>query len=135
MIHINALVKGEQDIPPITKQFQYDNHSEEIFLAGVEMIKKRLANNLKINLNETLLFYCAYIVSELRSGKTVSTIQKNVHRVLSPDKVMIGVPESIQRIVFDVNIDNKLKETVKFEEPIQISDYILVPKIDDDEKC
>ncbi len=132
MIHINAIVKGEQDIPPITKQFQYDNHSEEIFLAGVEMIKKRLANNLKINLNETLLFYCAYIVSELRSGKTVSTIQKNVHRILSPDKVMIGVPESIQRIVFDVNIDNKLKETVKFEEPIQISDYILAPKIDDD---
>ncbi len=132
MIHINALVKGEQDIPPITKQFQYDNHSEEIFLAGVEMTKKRLANNLKINLNETLLVYCAYIVSELRSGKTVSTIQKNVHRILSPDKVMIGVPESIQRIVFDVNIDNKLKETIKFEEPIQISDYILASKIDDD---
>ena len=132
MIHINALVKGEQDIPPITKQFQYDNHSEEIFLAGVEMTKKRLANNLKINLNETLLVYCAYIVSELRSGKTVSTIQKNVHRILSPDKVMIGVPESIQRIVFDVNIDNKFKETIKFDEPIQISDYILASKIDDD---
>ena len=132
MIHINALVKGEQDIPPITKQFQYDNHSEEIFLAGVEMTKKRLANNLKINLNETLLVYCAYIVSELRSGKTVSTIQKNVHRILSPDKVMIGVPGSIQRIVFDVNIDNKFKETIKFEEPIQISDYILASKMDDD---
>ena len=132
MIHINALVKGEQDIPPITKQFQYDNHSEEVFLAGVEMTKKRLANNLKINLNETLLVYCAYIVSELRSGKTVSTIQKNVHRILSPDKVMIGVPGSIQRIVFDVNIDNKFKETIKFEEPIQISDYILASKIDDD---
>ncbi len=132
MIHINALVKGEQDIPPITKQFQYDNYSEGIFFAGVEMIKNRLANNLRINLNETLLFYCAYIVSELRSGKTVSTIQKNVHRILSPDKVMVGVPESIQRIVFDVNIDNKLKETVKFEEPIQISDYILAPKIDGD---
>jgi len=132
LIHINALVKGEQDIPPITKQFQYDNHSEEIFLAGVEMTKKRLANNLKINLNETLLVYCAYIVSELRSGKTVSTIQKNVHRILSPDKVMIGVPGSIQRIVFDVNIDNKFKETIKFDEPIQISDYILASKIDDD---
>jgi len=132
LIHINALVKGEQDIPPITKQFQYDNYSEEVFLAGVEMTKKRLANNLKINLNETLLVYCAYIVSELRSGKTVSTIQKNVHRILSPDKVMIGVPESIQRIVFDVNIDNKFKETIKFDEPIQISDYILASKMDDD---
>lgn len=126
------IVKGEQDIPPITKQFQYDDHSEEIFFAGVETIKKRLSNNLKINLNETLLFYCAYIVLELRSGKTVSTIQKHVHKILSPYKVMVGVPESIQRIVFEVNIDNKLKETVTFNEPIQISDYILVPKIDDD---
>ncbi len=125
MIHINVLVKGEQDIPPITKQFQYDNYSEEIFLAGVEMTKKRLANNLKINLNETLLIYCAYIVSELRSGKTVSTIQKNVHRLLSPDKVMIGVPGSMQRIVFEVNIDNTFKATIKFEEPIQIREYIL----------
>jgi len=131
LIHINAIIKGEKDIPPITKQFQYDNHSEEIFLAAVEMIKKRLANNLKINLNETLLFYCAYMVSELRSGKTVTTIQKNVHRILSPEKVMIGVPESIQRIVFEVNIDDKLKETVKFEEPIQIIDYILATKKSD----
>lgn len=132
MIHINVLVKGEQDIPPITKQFQYDNNSEEIFFSGVEVIKTRLASNLKINLNETLLFYCAYIVSELRSGKTVSTIEKNVHRVLSPEKVMVGVPESIQRIIFEVNIDNKIKETVKFDEPIQITNYILAPKIDND---
>lgn len=132
MIHINALVKGEQDIPPITKQFQYDNSSEGIFFSAVEVIKKRLVNNLKINLNETLLFYCAYIVSELRAGKTVSTIEKNVHRILSPEKVMVGVPESIQRIIFEINIDNKLKETIKFYEPIKISDYILVSKIDDD---
>lgn len=132
MINIKALVKGEQDIPPITKQFQYDNHSEEIFFKGAEMIRARLSKNLKINLNETLLLYCAYIVAELRSGKTISTIEKNSHRILTPEKVMVGVPESIQRIVFDVIIDNKPKEIVKFEEPIPISDYILVPKIDDE---
>lgn len=132
MIHINALVKGEQDIPPITKQFQYDNNSEEIFFSGVEVIKTRLSSNLKINLNETLLFYCAYIVSELRAGKSVEEIEKNVHKILSPEKVMVGVPESIQRIIFEVNIDNKIKETIKFDEPIQITNYILSPKIDND---
>lgn len=126
------VVKGEQDIPPITKQFQYDNNSEEIFFSGAEMIKERLSKNLKINLNETLLLYCAYIVLELRSGKTILEIQNNAHEILSPDKVMIGVPESIQRIVFDVIIDNKPKEIVKFEEPIPISNYILVPKTEDD---
>ena len=132
MIHINVLVKGEQDIPPITKQFQYDNNSEEIFFSGVEVIKTRLSSNLKINLNETLLFYCAYIVSELRAGKSVEEIEKNVHKILSPEKVMVGVPESIQRIIFEVNIDNKIKETIKFDEPIQITNYILSPKIDND---
>lgn len=132
MIRINTLVKGEPDVPPITPKFEYDSHSEKIFLNGVNVVKARLANNLRINIYETLLVYCAYIVSELRSGKTVSTIQNNAHRILSPDKVMIGVPESIQKIVFDVIIDDRPKEIVTFEKPIPTSNYILVPKTEDD---
>lgn len=132
MIRINALVKGEPDVPPITTIFEYDSSSEKIFLNGVNVVKARLDNNLRINIYETLLVYCAYIVSELRSGKTVSTIQNNAHRILSPDKVMIGVPESIQKIVFDVIIDDRPKEIVTFEKPIPISNYILVPKSEDD---
>lgn len=69
---------------------------------------------------------------EMRSGKTVASIQENANRVLSPDKVMIGVPESIRKIVFDVIIDDRPKEIVTFEEPIPISDYILVHKSEDD---
>ncbi len=132
MIRINALVKGEPDVPPITTKFEYDSSSEKIFLNGVNVVKARLDNNLRINIYETLLVYCAYIVSELRSGKTVSTIQNNAHRILSPDKVMIGVPESIQKIIFDVIIDDRPKEIVTFEKPIPISNYILVPKSEDD---
>jgi len=132
LIRINALVKGEPDVPPITPKFEYDSGSEKIFLNGVNVVKARLDNNLRINIYETLLVYCAYIVSELRSGKTVSTIQNNAHRILSPDKVMIGVPESIQKIVFDVIIDDRPKEIVTFEKPIPTSNYILVPKTEDD---
>ncbi len=132
MIRINALVKGEPDVPPMTPKFEYDSSSEKIFLNGVNVVKARLDNNLRINIYETLLVYCAYIVSELRSGKTVSTIQNNAHRILSPDKVMIGVPESIQKIVFDVIIDDRPKEIVTFEKPIPISNYILIPKSEDD---
>jgi len=132
LIRINALVKGEPDVPPLTPKYEYDSSSEKIFLNGVNVVKDRLANNLRINIYETLLVYCAYIVSELRSGKTVSTIQDNAQRILSPDKVMIGVPESIQKIVFDVIIDDRPKETVTFEKPIPISNYILVPKTEDD---
>ena len=131
MILINAFVKGDPDVPPITPKFEYDSSSEKIFVNGVNIIKNRLANNLRINLYETLMVYCAYIVSELRSGKTVSSIQDNANRVLSPDKVMIGVPESIRKIVFDVIVDNKPKEIVTFVEPILIRDYILVSENED----
>jgi len=102
------------------------------FFNGVNMIKERLYKNLRINLYEPLLVYCAYIVSELHSGKTVTSIQENANRILSPDKVMIGVTESIRKIVFDVVIDNRPKEIVTFEEPIPISNYILIYKSEDD---
>ena len=131
MILINAFVKGDPDVPPITSKFEYDSSSEKIFVNGINIIKDRLANNLRINLYETLMVYCAYIVSELRSGKTVSSIQDNANRVLSPDKVMIGVPESIRKIVFDVIIDDKPKEIITFVEPILIRDYVLVSKNED----
>ncbi len=131
MILINTFVKGDPDVPPITPKFEYDSSSEKIFVNGVNIIKNRLANNLRINLYETLMVYCAYIVSELRSGKTVSSIQDNANRVLSPDKVMIGVPESIRKIVFDVIIDDRPKEIVTFVEPILIRDYILVSENED----
>ena len=131
MILINTFVKGDPDVPPITPKFEYDSSSEKIFVNGVNIIKNRLANNLRINLYETLMVYCAYIVSELRSGKTVSTIQDNANRVLSPDKVMIGVPESIRKIVFDVIVDDKPKEIVTFVEPILIRDYVLVSENED----
>jgi len=132
LILINTFVKGDPDVPPITPKFEYDSSSEKIFLNGVNIIKDRLAKNLRINLYETLMLYCAYIVLELRSGKTVASIQENANRVLSPDKVMIGVPESIRKIVFDVIIDDRPKEIVTFEEPITISNYILVHKSEDD---
>ena len=131
MILINTFVIGDPDVPPITPKYEYDSSSEKIFVNGVNIIKNRLANNLRINLYETLMVYCAYIVSELRSGKTVSSIQDNANRVLSPDKVMIGVPESIRKIVFDVIVDNKPKEIVTFVEPILIRDYILVSENED----
>jgi len=132
LILINTFVKGDPDVPPITPKFEYDSSSEKIFLNGVNLIKDRLARNLRINLYETLMLYCAYIVSELRSGKTVASIQENANRILSPDKVMMGVPESIRKIVFDVIIDDRSKEIVTFEEPIPIVNYILVHRNEND---
>lgn len=127
MIHVKVTISGEPDIPQITKIFQYDSDSENVFLSSIELVKQRLSKNLRINLNETILVYCAYIISELRDEKSVESIKENARKILSQDKVMIGVPESIRKQSFEVTLDNKSTVTITLDEPIPISDYILIP--------
>jgi len=127
MIHVKATINGEPDIPPITKIFQYDSDSENVFLSSTELVKQRLSKNLRVNLNETILVYCAYIISELRDKKSIESIKENARKILSQDKVMIGVPESIRKLRFEVSLDDKPTVTITLDEPIQTSDYILLP--------
>ena len=128
MIHVKVIVTGEPDVPPLTKIFQDDTNSEKAFLSSVLLIKDRLKKNLRININETLLVYCAFVVNELRDGKPINVIQNNAKKVLSVDNVMIGVPESIRKISLEISIYDKPTITIILDEPIPTSDYILVPK-------
>jgi len=126
MIHLRIKVKGEPDVPPFTRIFEHgDKTDEQIFFNSLDMVKEKLVRNLKINTNEALLVYCAYIVNELRSRKSKNTIEKNVSKILSIHNVMIGVPETLRKITFEATIDDLPKEVIIFEEPIPISDYIL----------
>lgn len=127
MIHVKAIVMGDAYIQPLTKIFQDDSKSENVFLFSVNIIKARLAKNLRINLNEALLVYCAYIINELRCGKSIVSITNNAKKILSTDNVMIGIPESIRKLSFEVTLDNKPKVTITLDEPIPTSDYILLP--------
>ena len=128
MIRIKATVQGEADMPPFTKFFEYESNSEKIFFSGLNIIKNRLSQNLRINLNETLMLYAGLIANELRSGKPISEIEEIARSILSPDKVMVGVPESLRHISFEVKIDESPKQIIKLEEPIPTSDYIMTPK-------
>ena len=127
MIHVKVTISGEPDIPQITKTFQYNSDSENVFLSSIELVKQRLSKNLRINLNETILVYCAYIISELRDEKSVESIKENARKILSQDKVMIGVPESIRKLNFEVSLDNKPTVIITLDELIPTSDYILIP--------
>jgi len=126
MIHLKVEVKGEPDVPPFTRIFEYgDKTDEQIFFNSVDIVKEKLARNLKINTNEALLVYCAYIVSELCCGKHKDIIEKNSSKILSTYNVMIGVPETLRKITCEATIGDLPKEVMVFEEPIPISDYIL----------
>lgn len=127
MINVKAKIEGEPDVPPFIRVFEYRDKSDDlIFYSMVERIKEKLAQNLKINTNESLLFYCAYVVSELRDHKSIDSIEKNASRILSTEKVMIGVPETLRKVTFEAIVDNMPnKEIITFDEPMPTSSYIL----------
>ena len=89
------------------------------------MIKDRLNSNLKININEAITVYSAFIVSELRGGKSIKQIQKNASFLLGPEQVMIGVPETLRKISFEVTLDDDSMNLIVLNTPIRILDYFL----------
>jgi urease gamma subunit len=129
MIHIKATVKGEPDTAPFTQTFFYaDMSDEQVFCNSVGMIKEKLDKNLRININEALIIYCAYILNELRARKPVRVIEKNAQKILPADKVMIGVPETLRKITFEAKIDRLPNRAIILKEPIPTSSYILAAK-------
>jgi len=126
LIYIKITVKGEPDTSPFTKVYQYSSKSdEEIFINSADMIKDRLDKNLKININEAILVYSSFIVSEFRDGRPIEQIQKNASNLLKPEQVMIGVPETLQKMSFEIMLDDQHMKSIILNTPIQISDYIL----------
>ena len=125
MIKIKATIKGEADVPPFSKLFEYDSNSEKIFFNGLQIIENRLSQNLRININETLMLFSGTITQQIREEKSNSEIESLLSNMLTPENVMIGVPESIRMITFEAKIDEKPSITLSVNEPISITDYIL----------
>ena len=119
-------MQGEPDVSPFTQIYQYSTKAdEEIFINSTTMIQDRLNKNLKININEVLSIYSTFIVSELRDSKSIEHIQKNAYGLLRPEQVMIGVPETLRKVSFEVILDDKSMNLVVLNTPIQIFDYVL----------
>ncbi len=128
MTFIKITVKGEPDVSPFTRTFQYSNKADEqIFDNLISMVKDKLNRNLRININEAITAFSALVVSELKGGKSIEQIQKNASTLLKPEQVMIGVPETLQQMSFEITLDDNTKRLVVLNTPIKISDYILKP--------
>lgn len=125
MIRLNLTVKGEPDLSPFTTNIQCSSkEDEQIFANQVAIIQDKLARNLRININESITVYCAFVLSELRNGRQIEQIQKDALLLLRPDQVMIGVPETMRKISFEVALDG-ITRKIDLESPIRISDYII----------
>jgi urease gamma subunit len=82
---------------------------------------------MRININETLNIYLNYIINQLRLHKKNSGMRSNLSKLLTPDQVMIGVPESLRKINFKISAENKQELNMTITEPILTTSYILSP--------
>lgn len=123
MIHVKTTVRGEPDAPAFTRVFDYD---EEIFSSSAKTIAEKIQWNMKINANEALTAYCIYVIRSIRAGETDISIQDNARKILSADKVMIGVPETLRVITIEAVIDSKPARRIVLAQPIPTSRYSLV---------
>jgi urease gamma subunit len=117
------VINGEPDAPPFTKLFEFSDDDESIFFNVIETIKDKLSRNLKLNVHEALLVYCAYLVGEIRANRSESDIVMSSTKVLTHNDVLIGVPETLREMEFNVSIDNLSKKTIRFIEQIPTVNY------------
>jgi len=85
---------------------------------------------MRININETLYIYLNYIINQIRLHKKKSEIITNVSKLLTSNQVMIGVPESLRKVNFNINIASKQKLDFIVTEPISTTGYILAADLD-----
>ena len=128
MIGVAVTVQGEPDTVPFTRIFRFYNKADYIILSKlIKSINDKLSKDMRINLNETLYIYLNYIIKELRLQRNANEMITNASTLLTPDKVMIGVPESLRNISFNVLMPNSQRLKIIIKEPISTSGYILAP--------
>jgi urease gamma subunit len=128
LIRLNVKVAGGKEASPLYCSFEYlDESYNTIFLPSIGGIQERLAKGLRINIFECLSIYCYFVVSELRERNNIRCIQEEAKRLLSQQRVLIGVPESARNIVIHAKLNDEEEHTIRLEESIRIPSYFLNP--------
>ena len=119
LIHATVTIRGEPDTQPLTRVYYFDEGTDEqIFFNSMAIIKEKISNGMRININEVLLMYLDYFVQAFHSGKKVCDIINDASNILTADQVMIGVPESLREIKFALVAHNIPKQLFVLLKPI-----------------
>jgi urease gamma subunit len=125
---VTVTVQGEPDTAPFTRIYQFYNKTDYIILSNsIKSINNKLSRKMKININETLYIYLNYIIKQLRSHKRRNEIINNASKLLTPEQVMIGVPESLRKINFNIKLKSTQRMRITIKEPISTTNYVLAP--------
>jgi urease gamma subunit len=126
LILVRVTVIGEEGASSFSQVFEYSNESfDNIFSPTVNRIKEKLKQRLRINLYECLALYCHHMVSRFRSKNHASSIEQEMRTLLSHPDVTIGVPETVRKIVFQIELNRGEQEIITISEPIRIPHYVL----------
>ena len=125
MINVRAVVRGEPELPPTIRIFNYSTADEEIFFGSASMVEEKVRRKIRINAGEALVAYCALIVRSVRSGEKASKIRERALKLLTEDGVMIGVPESMRTISFEARIDAQPVSKIELDGPVPAKSYTL----------
>jgi urease subunit gamma len=125
MIHVRAVIKGEPELPPTVRIFNYSSADEQVFFGSASMVEEKVRRKIRINASEALVAYCAFIVRSVRSGEKATMIQERALKLLTEDGVMIGVPQSMRIISFEATIDAQPARRIELDGPIPASSYSL----------
>lgn len=117
-MQITVTIRGEPDVAPYSKRFLFDRPDDEAFAASCDRIKKALERRQRININEALLLFSGLIVSSVMGGRTHDEIREEVAAALSAEQVMIGVPEMLQGLYFELATGGR-RFTISIRRPIR----------------
>lgn len=98
IIRVTAL--GDPDAASLCCTFERGGDAEEVFAASVNSVAALLERGRRININQALLLLAARAAESLSSGK--ARARRDVYSMLSPDQVMIGVPEMTRKVTMDI---------------------------------
>ena len=58
LIHATVTIRGEPDTQPLTRVYYFDDGTDgQIFFNSIAIIKEKISNGMRININEVLLMY------------------------------------------------------------------------------
>jgi urease gamma subunit len=103
------------------KIFLRDEIDETIFFNTFKILESKVKRQIRINLNESIWFYCGCVINHLHSGTGIDEIRTELSKILNEEMVMIGVMELMRKIEIEIKIvtDQVICYNIKLLEPIR----------------
>lgn len=101
--------------------FLRDEIDKTIFFNTLKVVETKIKRQLRINLNESIWFFCGYVLNQIHLGTAIDEIQTNLSKILSEEMVMIGVGELMKKIAIEIKIvtDHVISHDIRLVNPIQ----------------